>query len=107
MMARTKPKLADLHPRLRERVADLVVEHERAFPERALCLIWAHRSTAEQASAFKAGRSKINPEAGRFSLHNYRPSLAADLWVYVEHSGSDQTFFEGRPPQSRSLALRL
>tara|TARA_R110000824_G_scaffold131166_4_gene293103 strand:+ start:4363 stop:4998 length:636 start_codon:yes stop_codon:yes gene_type:complete len=99
--------MADLHPRLRERVSDLVIAHEQAFPERALCLIWGHRSTAEQTSAFRAGRSKIDPRSGRFSLHNYHPALAADLWVYIEESATDHTFFEGRPPKALGLRLQL
>ena len=107
MMARTPPKLADLHPRLRERVGDLVIAHEQAFPERALCLIWGHRSTAEQTSAFTAGRSKIDPGSGRFSLHNYQPSLAADLWVYMEEGATGHAFFEGRPPKKLGLSLQL
>ena len=106
-MARTQPKLSDLAPRLRALVGDLAIAHDRAFPERALCLIWAHRSVNEQRAAHRAGRSKIDPDAGRYSLHNYKPALAADLWVYLEPSGSSATFFEGRPPKALGLALKL
>ena len=106
-MARTEPKLSDLHPRLRERVLDLVRAHESAFPDRALCLIWGHRSTTEQIAAAQAGRSRIDPRRGRFGLHNYQPSLAADLWVYIEHEGTCETFFENRPARSLGLDLQL
>ena len=104
---RTPPKLDDLHPWLRAKVEELAWMHNVAFPERALCLIWGHRSPEEQQAAFKAGRSRLDG-INRFSLHNLSPSLAADLWVYTEDDGpEDMTLTEGRPDKSLGMKLQL
>ena len=71
-----------------------------------MCLIWAHRSTEEQQLAYKAGRSKIDGKR-RFSLHNYLPSLAADVWVYTNADPDDRDLYENRPPKSEGLKLQL
>jgi len=101
---RTPPRLEDLAPWLRIRVNALAVSHRATNPGTALCLIWGHRSQAEQQSAYKAGRSKINGKT-KFSLHNFKPALAADLWVYTE--AADDTFYENRPPKDLGLELQL
>lgn len=104
---RTPPQLSDLHPWLRVRVEELARLHNIAFPERALCLIWGHRSPAEQQAAFKAGRSRLDG-IRKFSLHNLSPTLAADLWVYTEDEGpEDKLLFEGRPGKGNGLSLQL
>ena len=105
-MPRTSPCMTDLHPWLRRRVYELADLHEAAFPERSLALIWAHRTPQEQYSAYLAGRSKLNGRT-RFSLHNYFPSLAADLWVYLDATGLDGVFYEGRPPRGKYSRLCL
>ena len=101
---RTPPRLEDLAPWLRIRVNALAVSHRAANPGTALCLIWGHRSQTEQQAAHKAGRSKINGKT-KFSLHNFKPALAADLWVYTE--AADDTFYENRPPKDLGLELQL
>ena len=104
---RTKPELCDLHPWLRSRVESLSQVHNTVYPERALCLIWAHRTQKEQQAAYKSGRSRLDG-VKRFSLHNLSPSLAADLWVYTETEGAeDCAFFEDRPPRGAGLSLQL
>lgn len=103
---RTPPRLEDLHPWLRWRVNQLAVSHRTANPDTSLCLIWAHRSTAEQQSAFKAGRSKLDG-VKKFSLHNYKPSMAADLWVYTNADDDDPVLYENRPKRSEGLSLQL
>jgi hypothetical protein len=96
-----------LHPWLRSRVCELADLHNCVYPERALCLIWAHRSKEEQQAAYKAGRSRLDG-VRRFSLHNLIPSLAADLWVYTEDEGAeDAVLFEDRPPKGSGLSLQL
>ena len=82
----------------------MAVSHRAANPGTALCLIWGHRSLAEQQAAYKAGRSKINGKT-KFSLHNFKPALAADLWVYTE--AADDTLYENRPPKDLGLELQL
>ena len=101
---RTPPLLEDLAPWLRIRVNAMAVSHRAANPGTALCLIWGHRSLAEQQAAHKAGRSKINGKT-KFSLHNFKPALAADLWVYTE--AADDTLYENRPPKDLGLELQL
>ena len=96
--------MKDLVPWLRSRVNALAVSHRATNPGTSLCLIWAHRSTAEQAMAYRAKRSKINGTS-KFSLHNYLPALAADLWVYTE--AQDVDLYENRPPKSHGLELQL
>jgi hypothetical protein len=54
--------------------------------------------------AFKAGRSKLDG-VKRFSLHNYMPSLAADVWVYT--NAGDESLYENRPPRDEGLDLQL
>jgi len=103
---RTEPKLCDLHPWLRWRVNELAVTHRLANPDAAICLIWGHRSPAEQDAAFKAGRSKLDG-VRKFSLHNYKPSLAADVWVYTNADCCDPTLYENRPKRSEGLDLQL
>ena len=104
---RTKPQLSDLHPWLRHRVDELAELHNSVYPERALCLIWAHRTVDEQRAAHRAGRSRLDG-VRRFSLHNLLPSLAADLWVYTEEEGAeDAALFEDRPPRGAGLSLQL
>ncbi len=101
-MARTPPRLADLHPRLADAVVSLSEAHQAANPGTALTLIWGIRTPAEQQHAFKAGRSKIDG-VKRHSLHAY--GLAADLWVYT-NAGGDR-LYENRPPKSEGLELQL
>ena len=103
---RTPPRLEDLHPWLRARVNDLAVVHRRANPCTSLCLIWAERSISTQKAAYAAGRSKLDG-VKRFSLHNYFPSLAADLWVYTGADDDDEEIYEGRPPKAHGLDLQL
>ena len=103
---RTPPKLEDLHPWLRWRVNELSVCHRSTAPDTTLCLIWGHRSVAEQHSAYKAGRSKLDG-VKKFSLHNYKPSLAADLWVYTNADCCDPALYENRPPKSEGMSLQL
>lgn len=100
-----QPRLEDLHPDLRVRVESVAREHQAEHPDRALCLIWAHRTPAEQAAEFAKGFTGIN---GRtlWGLHNYLPSLAADLWVY-EDGRRDHVLTEGRPPKEDGATLRL
>lgn len=94
-MKRTPPKLEDLHPWLREKVEKVAEKHQLAFPGRALCLIWGHRSKKEQRAAYEAGYSKLDGYR-KVGLHNYYPSLAADLWVYIDAPEFDQVLVEGR-----------
>ena len=103
---RTQPRFDDLHQWLRWRVNDLAVVHRTANPGTSMCLIWAHRSTEEQQLAYKAGRSKIDG-IRRFSLHNYLPSLAADVWVYTNADPNDRDIYENRPPKSEGMKLQL
>ena len=103
---RTQPRFDDLHQWLRWRVNDLAVVHRTANPGTSMCLIWAHRSTEGQQLAYKAGRSKIDG-IRRFSLHNYLPSLAADVWVYTNADPDDRDIYENRPPKSEGLRLQL
>ena len=103
---RTPPKLADLHEWLRWRVNELAVTHSTANPGTSMCLIWAHRTPAEQNTAYKAGRSKLDG-VKKCSLHNYLPSLAADLWIYSGADDEDDVLYEGRPPKSDGLSLEL
>lgn len=105
-MARTEPILSDLHPALRRLVKRLARYHRQANPDTSVCLIWAHRSTNEQQKAHKAGRSKLDG-VKRFSLHNYRPSLAADVWVYTGGDEETPNLYEGRPPKAHGLDLQL
>lgn len=101
---RTPPRLEDLATWLRLRVNALAVAHRAANPGTALCLIWGHRTPEEQQRAYAAKRSKLNGKT-RFSLHNYMPALAADLWVYTE--AADDVFYENRPPRDAGLELQL
>ena len=94
-MTRTPPLLEDLHPWLRKRIKTLAEHHQLAFPERALTLIWGHRSQKEQRAAYSAGRSKLDGY-NKLSLHNYYPALAADLWVYLDAPDTDGILSEGR-----------
>ena len=103
---RTPPLLKDLHPWLRWRVNDIAVSHRISLPDASLCLIWAHRSTDEQKAAYAAKRSKLDG-VRKFSLHNYRPSLAADLWVYTGSDDDDPVLYEGRPSKKEGLSLQL
>jgi hypothetical protein len=103
---RTPPLLKDLHPWLRWRVNDIAVSHRISLPDASLCLIWAHRSTDEQKAAYAAKRSKLDG-VRKFSLHNYRPSLAADLWVYTGSDDDDPILYEGRPSKREGLSLQL
>ena len=103
---RTPPKLEDLHPWLRWRVNELSVAHRTANPGTSLCLIWGHRSPAEQSAAYRAGRSKLDG-IKKFSLHNYSPSLAADVWVYTNADDEDPDLYENRPKRSEGLSLQL
>jgi len=80
--------------------------HRVASPDAALCLIWGHRTPAEQALAHKAGRSKLDG-VKKFSLHNYRPSLAADLWVYTGSNAESRVVYENRPGKNEALKLQL
>lgn len=101
---RTPPRLEDLVPWLRIRVNALAVAHRAANPGTALCLIWGHRTPEEQQRAYRARRSKINGKT-KFSLHNFKPALAADLWVYTE--AVDEELYENRPPRDLGLQLQL
>ena len=103
---RTKPRLEDLHPWLRWRLNELAVAHRAANVDTSLCLIWGIRSIREQQSAYKAGRSKLDG-VRKFSLHNYSPSLAADVWVYSNADDDDPEIYEGRPKRSEGLSLEL
>lgn len=105
-MARTPPVLSDLHPWLAERVEALADAHRQARPETSLALIWAHRSPAEQKAAHRAGRSRLDG-VRRFSLHNYLPALAADLWVYTSSEDGSVPLYQGRPPRGVGLDLQL
>ena len=105
-MSRTAPKLDDLHPALREAVERLADAHRQAHPDTSLCLIWAHRSPEEQRKAHKAGRSKLDG-VRRMSLHNYLPSLAADVWVYTGGDDESPQMYEGRPPKADGMSLQL
>jgi len=105
-MNRTKPRLEDLHPWLRWRLNELAVAHRVANVDTSLCLIWGIRSIREQQSAYKAGRSKLDG-VRKFSLHNYTPSLAADVWVYSNADDEDPEIYEGRPKRSEGLSLEL
>ena len=97
-MARTPPLLDDLHPWLRAKVVALSRLHQTAFPEKALALIWGHSSVSEQQAAYAAGRSRLDGRS-RYSLHNFLPSLAADLWVYLDAEDVDSVLEEGRLPR--------
>jgi len=101
-VARTPPKLADLHPRLSNAVVHLAEAHRDANPGTALCLIWGIRTPEEQQRAYAAGRSKIDG-VKRHSLHAY--GLAADLWVYT--NANDQRLYQNRPPRDAGLELQL
>lgn len=101
-MARTAPKLSDLHPRLAAAVERLADIHRDANPGTALCLIWGLRTAEEQRKAHAAGRSKIDG-VKRHSLHAY--GLAADLWVYT--NAGDVRLYENRPPKGDGLELQL
>ena len=103
---RTPPKLSDLHEWLRWRVNELAVTHSTANPGTAMCLIWGHRTPSEQNTAYKAGRSRLDG-VRKFSLHNYLPSLAADVWIYSGADDEDDVVYEGRPPKSDGLSLEL
>ena len=105
-MNRTKPRLEDLHPWLRWRLNELAVAHRSANVDTSLCLIWGIRSVKEQQAAHKAGRSKLDG-VRKFSLHNYTPSLAADVWVYSNADDEDPEIYEGRPKRSEGLDLEL
>ena len=105
-MPRTPPSIADLHPWLQRKVYALSDLHEEAHPDRALALIWGHRTPREQYSAYVAGRSKLDGRR-KYSLHNYLPSLAADLWVYLDATGVDGLLYEGRPPRGQYERLCL
>ena len=106
MKMRSEPRLKDLHPWLRNRVNELAVDHRTVNPGTSLCLIWGARTFFEQQSAYKAGRSKINGKT-KFSLHNYYPTLAADLWVYTGADDDDPEIYENRPKRSEGLSLQL
>jgi hypothetical protein len=80
--------------------------HRVASPDAALCLIWGHRTPAEQALAHKAGRSKLDG-VKKFSLHNYRPALAADCWVYTGSNAESRVIYENRPGKNEALKLQL
>lgn len=101
-MARTPPRLADLHPRLATAVTALADAHRDTNPGTALCLIWGLRTPEEQQRAHAAGRSKIDGKT-RHSLHAY--GLAADLWVYTD--AEDARLYENRPPKAEGLQLQL
>ena len=103
---RTPPRLEDLHPWLRWRINDVAVSHRISLPDASLCLIWGHRSVEEQKAAYAAKRSKLDG-VRKFSLHNYRPSLAADLWVYTGSDDDDPILYEGRPSKKEGLSLQL
>ena len=103
---RTPPRLEDLHPWLRWRINDIAVSHRISLPDASLCLIWGHRSVEEQKAAYAAKRSKLDG-VRKFSRHNYRPSLAADLWVYTGSDDDDPILYEGRPSKKEGLSLPL
>ena len=103
---RTPPRLEDLPPWLRWRINDIAVSHRISLPDASLCLIWGHRSVEEQKAAYAAKRSKLDG-VRKFSLHNYRPSLAADLWVYTGSDDDDPILYEGRPSKKEGLSLQL
>lgn len=103
---RTPPRLEDLHPWLRWRINDVAVSHRISLPDASLCLIWGHRSVDEQKAAYAAKRSKLDG-VRKFSLHNYLPSLAADLWVYTNSDDDDSILYEGRPSKKEGLSLQL
>tara|TARA_R110000751_G_scaffold31106_3_gene79142 strand:+ start:931 stop:1572 length:642 start_codon:yes stop_codon:yes gene_type:complete len=104
---RTKPYLSDLHEWLRWRVNEVAVVHGIANPCTSMCLIWGHRTLGEQNAAYRAGRSKLDG-INKFSLHNYLPALAADLWVYSgDEDGECEALYEGRPPKGAGLSLEL
>jgi len=104
-MSRTPPSLTDLVPELRAAVEGLAADHEAAFPERCLCLIWAHRSPEEQRAAFVAKSSKLDGFE-RYSLHNFCPSFAADLWVYTSGYQAASLFVD-RPPRAEGFRLQI
>jgi hypothetical protein len=106
-MPRTNPRLNDIHPLLRSRVLAIAKDHRGHYPDRRLCLIWGHRTPAEQNKAYRKRRSRIDG-VKRFGLHNYRPSLAADLWVYLyDDGGPDMDLHEDRPERDTYKRLCL
>lgn len=102
----TEPRLQDLHPWLQAPVKLIAEQYAEEHPTRRLCLIWAHRTPVEQAKEFAAGHTKLDG-VNRFSLHNFLPSLAADLWIYEGASTEMVPLFEGRPPKELGLDLIL
>tara|TARA_R110000824_G_C15058502_1_gene662164 strand:+ start:134 stop:784 length:651 start_codon:yes stop_codon:yes gene_type:complete len=105
-MSRTAPRLEDLHPVLAAAVERLADTHRQAHPDTSMCLIWAHRTPDEQRAAHQAGRSKLDG-VRRMSLHNYRPALAADVWVYTGGDDESPILYEGRPPKRDGMELQL
>ena len=102
---RTPPAIGDLHPDLQSAVWEVAERHEAVYPERSLCLIWAHRTPEEQHEAWRSGRSGLDGYV-RYSLHNYCPAFAADLWVYT--SGCECAKLHiNRPPRSEGHELQL
>ena len=102
---RTPPRLTDLVPDLAAAVRDLADHHEVAYPDRSLCLIWAHRTPEEQRIAYRAGHSRLDGFS-RFSLHNFCPAFAADLWVYTGGPVGASLHVD-RPASSAGFKLQL
>lgn len=99
------PRLDDLHPWLRERIANLARAHQQRYPDRSLALITTWRSHAEELDAIAKGTSELSPS--QYSLHGYRPCLACDVWVYTDGPEVDGVLYEYRPDRDAGATLRL